>query len=168
MSRAAINLTQRQRDRLGRATVVTGAIVAVAATGGTAYAYWTTAGAGSGGGTVATMTIESEALVAGGNANAKLYPGGSADAIIRLKNPNAFYVHVTNIVAGSAVAGNSCAPTDVTFQAPASYAAAQFTLAGDGASVLLRLDSAVQMGTASASSCQGQTFSLPVTVTVQR
>jgi hypothetical protein len=163
----AANLTRRQR-RYSRGALVACAVFAAAATTGTAYAYWATAGSGSGSGSLATMTVETEAFSAGDATNTTLYPGGTADAILRLKNPNGFDVHVTGILAtGTPAAGNNCSPAGVTFTAPTSFTAPQYTLAA-GESALLHLPGAVAMSTSSASACQGQTFSLPVTVTVQK
>ena len=154
---------------LRRAAALTAGVLAVAGTAGSAYAYYRTAAASaSDAGTAGAMTIAAQALSAGDANNDTLYPGGSADAILRLRNPNAYPVQVTSIVATDVpAAGNNCSPTGVSFTAPTSFAAAQFTLAAD-ASALLRLDGAVSMTTSSASACQGQTFSLPVTVTVQK
>jgi hypothetical protein len=113
------------------------------------------------------MTISAAAL-SGETAHSVLYPGGSADAIVKISNPNGYTVHVVAITAtGTATAGNGCTPTGIAFTAPTSFTAAQFTLPANQ-STALDLAGAVSMDTTSASACQGQTFSLPVTVTVQK
>lgn len=153
-----VNRTARVGIALG-ATLVLGA--------GIAHAYWSSAGSASGTAASGTMTISAAAL-AGETAQNTLYPGGTADAIIKINNPNGYTVHVVAITAtGAAQAGNNCSPTGVTFTAPTDFTSAQFTLPANQSTVV-DLAAAVSMNTTSASTCQSQTFSLPVTVTVQK
>jgi hypothetical protein len=134
---------------------------------GVAHAYWSAGGTGSGSATTGDMTITTEAL-SGETANSTLYPGGAADAILKIHNPNGYPVQVVAITAtGSPHAGNGCSPTGVGFVAPTSFTAAQFSLPANQSTVL-HLAGAMTMDTTSASTCQGQTFSLPVTVTVTK
>ena len=113
------------------------------------------------------MTISAEAL-AGETPSNRLYPGGAAETILKLRNPNGFPVQVVAITAtGSPQAGNGCTPTGVAFTAPATFTDSQFSLPANQSTVL-RLPGGMSMSAASANSCQGQTFSLLVTVTVQR
>src|SRR2546421_4014190 len=87
---------------------------------GVAQAFWGSTGSGPGAATSGSMTITAEAL-AGETAADRLYPGGTAEAILKVRNPNAFPVRVVAITAsGSPQAGNGCAPTGVTFTPPAS------------------------------------------------
>ena len=147
--------------------LVTGVVVTTIMGGGVAYAYWQSSGAGTGTAGTDTMTISAAAL-SGETANTTLYPGGSADAILKVLNPNGYPVQVVAITsAGTPQAGNGCAPTGVHFDAPTSFTDAQFTLPADRSTVL-HLAGAMSMDTTSASACQGQTFSLPVTVTVKK
>jgi hypothetical protein len=153
------------RARAGR--LVTGIVVTTVLGGGVAYAYWQSTGSGAGTAGTGTMTISAAAL-SGETANSTLYPGGSADAILKVFNPNGYPVQVVAITsAGTPQAGNNCTPTGVRFVAPTSFTDAQFTLPADQSTVL-HLAGAVSMDTTSASACQGQTFSLPVTVTVKK
>jgi hypothetical protein len=155
--------------RTRRALIVVASLVAALIAGaGSAMAYWATAGSGTGTGTTGTMTVKVVALQAGDSNATTLIPGGTADAIIRVQNPNAFAIHVSAIAPdGAAVAGNGCTPTGVTFTAPADYSAGQFTIAAESATTL-QLTGAVSMDYTAASSCQGATFTVPVSVTVQR
>jgi hypothetical protein len=157
--------THPLRSRTGWlvAGVVTTSIIGT----GVAHAYWTANGSGSGTAGAATMTISSSAL-SGETANSTLYPGGTADAILKVFNPNGYSVQVVAIVnAGTPQAGNGCTPTGVRFVAPTSFTDGQFVLPADQSTVL-HLAGAMSMDTTSASTCQGQTFSLPVTVTVKK
>lgn len=154
---------------VGRRFMLTAAATffAIAAISGSALAYWSANGTGSGASTAGTMTISVTGLQAGDSNQAPLLPGQSGDVILRVNNPNSFPVHVTTIAAnGSATASNGCAPTDVTFNAPSDYSAAQFTLSPG--SNLIRIAGGASMGLASASACQGATFSLPISVTVRK
>lgn len=153
------------RARVGWLT--TGLVVTSILGSGVAYAYWQSTGSGPGSAGTGTMTISAAAL-SGETANSSLYPGGSADAFLKVFNPNGYPVQVVAIVgAGTPQAANGCSPTGVRFVAPASFTEAQFTLPADQSTVL-HLADAMSMDTTSASACQGQTFSLPVTVTVQK
>lgn len=145
--------------------------VGVAATSllgtGIAYAYWSSEGAAASSAGTATLTITAPAL-SGETPNSTLYPGGSADVIVKLSNPNSFPVQIVSITAtGDAQAHNGCSPTGVHFVPPVDFSAPQFSLAANQSTVL-HLAGAMSMTTDSASTCQGQTFSLPVTVTVRK
>ena len=143
------------------------AAAAVLAGAGVAAATWSASGTAAGSAGTGTMTVTAAAL-SGETPDSALYPGGTADAIVKLANPNAFDVHVVAIAAtGTAQAGNGCGPTGVTFTSPAGYSDPQFSLAA-GQSAVLHLTGALAMDTTSSNACQGQTFSLPVTVTVQK
>jgi len=158
-------VTVMKMNRTARVSIAVGTILLVAT--GVANAYWSSRGSGSGNAGSGKMTITTAAL-AGESPQNVLYPGGTADAIVKIGNPNAFTVHVVAITAtGAAQAGNNCTPTGITFTAPTDFTAAQFTLPANQ-STTLDLAGAVAMNTTSASTCQGQTFSLPVTVTVQK
>jgi hypothetical protein len=143
------------------------AVGLIAATTGIAFAYWNSSGTGSGSASTGTMTIQVTALAGGDSNTTTLIPGGTGDVILRVSNPNAFSVHVTSIAGnGTPTASNGCTPTGVSLATPTDYTPAQFTLAA-GTS-LIRLLGAASMTTASASNCQGATFTIPVSVTVQK
>lgn len=152
-------------NRTARVSVAVGGCLLLGV--GAVHAYWSSSGSGANTATTGTMTISAAAL-AGEHARTALYPGGTADAIIKVDNPNGQTVHVVAITeTGTAQAGNNCSPTGITFTAPTSFTDPQFTLPANQSTVL-DLAGAVTMDTTSASACQGQTFSLPVTVTVQK
>src|SRR5205823_11737085 len=90
------------------------AVILLAGTG-LAQAYWLTLGSGSGSASADTMTISAEASSAE-PLNGTLYPGGTADAVLKLRNPNSFGVRVTAITAtGVPQAANNCSPVGVSF-----------------------------------------------------
>ncbi|HEX6357659.1 hypothetical protein [Actinophytocola sp.] len=151
------------RPRPALRVLLTVAALSIAGAG-VASAVWSTTATGSGSATGGDLTISGEA-VSGETVTDTLYPGGSADAVIKIHNPNPYPVQVVAITATAVPqAGNGCTPTGVSFAAPADP---QFSL-GAGQSTVLHLPGAMSMDLASASTCQGQTFSLPVTVTVRK
>jgi hypothetical protein len=146
-----------------------GAVSAVAITlagTGIAAAYFSTQGGAAGSASTGTMTITGEVLT-GETPDSVLYPGGTADVLLKLHNPNAYPVRLITITAVDApAAANGCSPTGVTFTPP-PLPDPRFRLAAD-ATTVLHIDGGMAMDTTSASTCQGQTFTLRVTVTVNR
>jgi hypothetical protein len=164
-NRALKSLTRR-----GFLAIVAG--VATLAVSGTAFAFWTSSGFGSGSATNDTLTFQVMALVGSDAANAQsaqlttLVPGAAASAILRVTNPNSQTVHVIAITGGTPTATGGCPISNVHFANPSTFTDPQFTITGH-AEVLLTLSSAVSLDAAAPQSCMGATFSFPVTVTVQ-
>lgn len=143
-----------------------GALVITLAGTGIAAAYFATQGGGAGSAGTGTMTITGEAL-AGETPDSVLYPGGTADVLLKLHNPNDYPVRLVTVTAVDApAAANGCTPTGVTFTPP-PLPDPRFTLAAD-ATTVLHIADGMAMDMTSASACQGQTFTLRVTVTVDR
>ncbi|WP_457945982.1 hypothetical protein ACTAQI_11505 [Pseudarthrobacter sp. alpha12b] len=165
--------TTARTPRAGRG-IKAAALAGLLATAGagTAYAYWTTAGSGSGSAAAGTMqTVAVDALVAGDNPKTALIPGGSADVVLRLTNPNPYPVQVYSVTpngpATADAAHPACTTTGVSFRgtaaplSPATYVAAN-------SSALITLPGAAAMDTTSLAACQGATFSVPVTAEVRK
>jgi hypothetical protein len=154
--------------RTGSIRVLLGVAALSLGTAGIAQATWSSTGSGSGSATTGeTMTIAAEAL-SGETPDTSLYPGGTADAVLKIRNPNSGPVRVVGITATSTpVAANGCSPGGVSFTPPSGFSGPQFTLPA-GQATVLHLIGAMAMDTTSASACQGQAFSLLVTVTVQQ
>lgn len=154
-----------------KAAALTGIMFAACA--GTAYAFWTgAAGTGSGSAAAATMqAVTVDALVAGDGPQATLVPGGTADVVLRITNPNPYAVQVYSVTAGGQATADAahpgCTTTGVTFTgtsaplSPATYVAAN-------SSTLLTLPGTAAMDTTSLAACQGATFHLPVTAEVRK
>ncbi|UTT68749.1 hypothetical protein NMQ03_16195 [Arthrobacter sp. DNA4] len=163
-------MTNTSRGRGLKAAALAGLLATAGA--GTAYAYWTASGTGAGSAAAATMqTVTVDALVASDNPKTVLYPGGSADVVLRLSNPNPYSVQVYSVTGnGPAVADAShpgCTTTGVSFTgtaaplSPATYVPAN-------SSALITLPGAATMDTTSLAACQGATFSVPVTAEVRK
>lgn len=138
--------------------------IAVAATGiGVAYAAWTTNGTGTGA-AKATSAIDLTTVSASSSTTAQLYPGGSGDLVIKIKNDNPYPVRVTEInnaspaVAITSDMGAACdASTGVTYDdtsgtwdVPANTTST-FTLVNK-----------VHMSNASDTTCQSAVFTIAV------
>lgn len=166
--------TLNLKPRSGRIARTTAATVALCVLGGagTAYAYWTSTGIGSGSATNGTMqTVTVDALVAGDTLQTSLVPGGTADVILRATNPNAHPVSIYGFAANGAVTADtghsSCTTTGVTFTPPPAPLAQPITIQAN-TSILLTLQGAASMSAASLSACQGAQFKVPVTLEVRK
>lgn len=136
------------------------AIVLIAGAGltvlasGTAFAYWTTVGAGTG---AATATTAAPLTTSGVVTAAGLYPGGSAGGSLRISNPNPFSVSVTAATfAPVAAPSSACVTTGVSFTPTTSPTAQAPLVIAPGGTVSLPYT--VSMSSDSDDGCQGATF----------
>jgi hypothetical protein len=149
---------------------VAGAMILTGALAGGAYAYWTTHGTGSGTASVGTplnVTVEA----ASGTPSSLLAPGGSADLLVKLDNPNAYPVTIVGIsqnLSGtvSVTGGTGCTAANAGVTVPTQAALNVSVAAGTG--VVVHIPSGAAMSLGSASGCQGASFQIPVTLTVQK
>ncbi len=154
---------QSGKRRLAALSTLAGAVLLAGAAA--AYGFLPTTGSGTGTAQVGELTIQAQAVTADDQNAALLLPGRIGDAIIRVHNPNPVPVRLVSVSGnGSPVASNGCAPTGVRFTDQDGLSSA----IAAGATVLVRLPGAVSMSEASAASCQGASFSIPVTVTVRQ
>jgi hypothetical protein len=147
-------------------------VLVVALGGGIAYAYWSTTGSGNGSAANDAMQTVTVAAFVGGDApSATLIPGGSADVILRVSNPNAYSVQVYSVSANGPITADAahagCTTTGVTFTPPASPISPTVTVPANS-TLLVHLPGAASMSTASSSSCQAASFHIPVTMTVRK
>ncbi len=134
-----------------------------------AYAAWTSSGTGSGY-AKATSAQALSTVDVSASTSASLYPGADGDVLVKVSNPNPYPVRVTAVTgngaivadAGHATCGSDGShPTGVTFTDQtgqtidiAAESSTQTTLVG-----------AVHMSNTSDDSCQGATFTIPVSLT---
>lgn len=137
--------------------------------GGAAYAYWTGSGSGAGPGTTGTTVA---VTLSPGTPAGDLYPGGQANVVLTVSNPNASPVRIGSLALdtgqgtlGFAVdAGHSgCAVSTLSFTT-ATNGGAGWTVAGkvgavDG-TLSITLTNAVAMGGSAADACQGASFTV--------
>ena len=146
--------------------VVSVLVVLVLGVAGAASAYWTGSGSGTGDGTSATTA---PVTVSPGTATANLYPGGTADVVLTVSNPNLSEVRIGSLALDTSQgaggfgvdAGHSgCAVetfgfTDQTgaWTIPAKVGVVNGTLA-------VTLTNALAMSLGAADACQGATASV--------
>lgn len=159
------------RGRGGKAALLAGALTLALGTG-TAYAYWATNGSGSGSAAAGNMqTVTVDALVPGDTPASTLIPGGTADVVLRVTNPNPYPVQVYSVMGNGSVTADTahpaCTTTGVTFaDSPGPLSPTVFIAANSTA--LVTLPGAAGMDATSQSACQGSTFHLPVTLAVRK
>jgi hypothetical protein len=78
-----------------KAVVIVAAAGIIAATGGAAYAYWTSGGSGSATATAGTTS----AVTITGTTAASIYPGGSFTVTLKANNPNSSTVKIGTVSA---------------------------------------------------------------------
>jgi hypothetical protein len=135
---------------------------------GLVYAAWTATGGGSGyakaGTAQALTTVDVSA-----STTASLYPGADGNVSIEISNPNPYPVEVTDVTGNGAIAADAghstCGsdaghPTGVTF----TDQTGQTISVAANASTQTTLTNAAHMSNASDDSCQGATFSIPVSL----
>jgi hypothetical protein len=137
------------------------------------YAYWA-AGSGSGSASVATATMQPvviSALSGGDGPSSTLVPGGSADVVLRVTNPNPVAVQVFSVEPNGAIYADAafpdCTTTGVTFDPPSTPLSPTVTV-GASSSMLIHLDGAASMDYTSSSGCQGAKVHIPVTTTARQ
>lgn len=164
--------------RVRRGSLRTGALralVSVATTlalsavvGGAAFAVWSSTGSGSGtataGSTVALTTSSVTAPTSGA------YPGGPAVALaLVVSNPNGVPVRITSVALDSTrpVTVTGASGTCATPPVAVSATGLSIALAANASDVAISVPSALTLGAATASGCQGATFTVPVVLTGQ-
>ena len=151
---------------LGKRRLIFGAVtVMVLGIVSLGYAAWTS----SGGGTGFAKAASAQNLTTGstGTTSATLYPGANGDLVVNVTNPNSYPIKITSVTGNGTITADSshstCGqdvshPTGVTYtdQTGLSIAVPAST------SQTITLSGTVHMSNASDNSCQGATFSVPV------
>jgi hypothetical protein len=151
-----------------RATMVAGAVAAltVGLAGGAAYAYFNGSGLGSGAATTGAPSAIT-VLAATGTVTNKLAPGTTGDLRLTLNNPNSGAVTITGVAGNGVVTASggigSCSTTGVSVPNQSGLSVS----VASGSSVSVVIPGAVAMNASSSTGCQGATFRVPVTLTVQ-
>ena len=155
---------------LSRQRRIVGAAITVLVLGvvGLVYAAWTTNGSGSGyakaGSAQSLSTVDVSA-----STTATLYPGQNGDVLIKIHNPNPYNVTVTGIAGNGAItadSGHSTCGSDGSHPTGVTYTDQTGLNLSVSASSDLQttLSGAAHMANTSDNSCQGATFTIPVTI----
>jgi hypothetical protein len=143
------------------------AVVLVGTSAGAAYGYMTSTGQAAG--SVTTGSLVAVTLTTTGTPSSTLIPGGTADVVVGVHNPNAFSVTLVSVIGGpGSITVDSghpdCTTTGVTF---ADQTGLDIVVAPSGTTTV-HLANAASMGASSSAGCQGATFNIPVTITVHQ
>jgi hypothetical protein len=164
-------LMRRILHKLRRRGIVLAAVAVVAAIlAAVASAFVTTNGSASGSGSTGTLqAVTVTAFTGGDTPSSSLLPGGSADVILRINNPNSYPVTLISVTGGpgsvTADANHgACIPSSVTFNDQTGLGT---SIVASG-TTLVDLPSAASMSTSAPNGCQGATFAIPVTITVHK
>lgn len=151
------------------AVLGTVAALVLAIGGGAAYGYFTAHGSGTGSArtsTMGTVTITATA----GSPSTPLLPNLKGDLAFNVQNNGSVPVSITSISlksGGSITDGSGCMSADssaVTLITPTNLPYS--ITATNGGSQSVDLANAVKMDSAAPNTCQGATFSVPITITV--
>lgn len=149
--------------------------IALGVFAGTAYAYFSATGSGSGQAGVGTLLpLHIEHATA--TVSRDLFPDGQGTLVLSLTNPNAFAVTVVGVVQDGPVTvtggGAGCKSGTVGTPGTSGVAVAPVVANGlnlsvaAGSSVTVTVATGATMSTTSNTTCQGASFEIPVTVTV--
>jgi hypothetical protein len=146
---------------------------------GFAYAAWTSSGTGSGY-AKATSAQALSTVDVSASTTATLYPGANGDLLLKIHNPNPYPVQVTSVTGNGTItadnAHSTCGsdgahPTGVTYTNQTGQTINvpnASTNTGDGVgNKQVTLGGSVQMANTSDDSCQGATFTVPVSLSGQ-
>ena len=137
--------------------------LALAATSGVAYAFWSATGTGSG--TVSSASAQLLTVSAAAAPAADLYPGRTVDLAFQVSNPNGYRVRLTDLTAASVTSSDPAAcPASSIALGAAGPLATPVEVAG-GSTASGTVPGLVTMVAAAPDGCQGKTFSVALTLT---
>jgi hypothetical protein len=142
---------------------VTVMVLAIASLG---YAAWTSAGNGSG---VAKASTAQALTTVTATASAGLYPGANAALSLQVSNPNPYPVTVTDVTGNGTItadASHSTCGQDATHPTGVTYTDQHnlsISVPANG-TTSVSVSNSVHMSNASDNSCQGATFTIPVSL----
>lgn len=133
--------------------------------GGAALAAWLAGGTGTG---AAQATSALDLQVTNGTTTAQLFPGGAGDIVTSIQNPNPYPVQVTSVASSGTI--DSTGPATCDSSTGVSYVDAEAendlpTTIAANTSKTVTFTNAATMSNSSHTTCQGVTFSIPITVT---
>jgi hypothetical protein len=147
----------------------TALLIVIVTLSGIAAAYFAATGSGSGAGSTGDLVAASTTTPA--SVTGALSPGGTANVVLRIDNPNSFDITLAAVAAdgaASAIGGiGTCTTTGVTFVAPTAAFLATIAALAPGQTTVT-LPGAASMTTSSESGCQNATFTIPLQLTVTR
>ncbi len=148
---------------------VPGSMALLGGLAGGISAYVHGSGSGSGAATVGTASPVTVQAVTSGTPMSSLVPGGSADLLVQVSNPNSFAVTIVAIApngpVSSVVGGNGCTVANSGVSVPTQTG---LSIAVGPGTQVVHIAGGATMSTSSFSGCQGASFQVPAALTVQR
>lgn len=156
-----------------RKSLVAGAAVVAAALigGGVAYATWSTTGSGTGSALADTAQPVTVSAVALSSSTASLYPGGPAGNVyFTISNPNPYPIKITGIAWGTPTSSDptACASSLISVDSGAPTSGLNLQVAANTTSAAFEVNSVLDLSSSAADACQGNGFSVPVTLSGQQ
>jgi hypothetical protein len=141
----------RNRKRLA----VLGGVLLVLAGAGVAFAAYLSNGAGSG---TTASSVAVDSTIASNTPGAQLYPGSTSTYTVTINNPNPYPVKVVSISASSSQATQAGCPAGTVTSPAVTNPSGTIVANGSGSYSLT-----ATMSTNPDNSCQGQSFTMPLT-----
>jgi len=167
MRRRMATRVKRRRRAAAAAGLATALLVGVGS--GAAYGYLSNSGSGIGSVSVGTMKTVVMATISGETPDVPLQPGASGEVILEVSNPNTHGAHLVSVVGDGpiSVSGGASGCTAGTSGVSFTDQTGLSDFVPATTTLVIRLSGAASMAVASVSTCQGATFSIPVTITVR-
>jgi hypothetical protein len=158
-------MARSRRGRLTKRSAVATILVGTVFAAGIAFAAWTASGTGSGY-AKATSAEDLTTVDVSATTSATLYPGADGDVQLEIDNPNPYPVRVTGVALntlGSITVDGAHAACNVASLTFTDQTGLTLDI-GAGTSAPFTLTGAIHMGGGANDSCQGATFTIPVSL----
>jgi hypothetical protein len=149
--------------RLRHALAATGAVVGATLAANVAFAAWNSSGTGSG--TAQATSAVALTTTAAATTTAQLFPGGSGDLKITVKNDNGYPVRVSDVTGSAAITSDKGAACDASTGVMFTDQHGQALDVPANSSATFTLSGVMHMSNASDNSCQSAVFTIPVSLT---
>jgi hypothetical protein len=150
------------RRTFRRGGTIAVATVAALATGGTAFAFWSSGGTGSGNATARTaQALTTTATTLSANL---LFPGGTGDVKLTINNGNPFAVTVTAVNGNGTITSDKGAACDASPGVTFTSTSGLSVVVPANSSATTTLGGKVAMSNSSDTTCQGAVFNIPVSL----
>ena len=150
-------------NRRSLPVVALGAGIAVVASTGTAYAYYTVALSGHVSGNAGAAATKTIGFSVTGQSSSALYPGASCNVTVTLTNPYAQAITLTGLAGSVSTDKGGCTNSDFTVAASPSGLPSSLTASQTASGVVLA--NAVTMKNSAADACRGASITVTLSVT---
>lgn len=162
------------RPRIRPIVLIVSIAIGTVAGGGVAYAYWSAGGSGSATGVNGTT---SAVTLSAGTPTASLYPGGSANVVLTVSNPNTSRIHIGSLILDTSQGASgfsidaghpACGTTTFTYTTQTNSGSGWTVpgkVGGTNGTLSITLPSALAMGLTASNSCQGATTTVYLAAT---